>query len=211
MGSDISKVIEDVEKSSRTFQDAFKEMVRIWASDIVFTWRWWIEVGIAVLPWVFWFVFRKKEDTHRLLYGGFVMILLLCFFDMAGMCLGLWDYPFRVVPFIPQYFSWDFTAFPVIAMYTIQFDPLRLFRRSAAKSVKLRKALRTLSNPWVKGTLLSLIASFVVQPVAAALLLYDPKSWRHYYSLPMFLFIYMAGWWFYSRKCPGEYKQKIRV
>lgn len=208
MGSDISKVIEEVAKTSQKFQDAFNSMVKVWASDIVFTWRWWMEVGIAILPWVFWFIFRKKEDTHRLLYGGLLMILLLCFLDMAGMCLGLWDYPFRVVPFIPQYFSWDFSAFPVVAMLMIQFSPLRLFRKSAARNEKLRKTLRTLSNPWIKGAVLSLTASFVVQPVAAALRLYEPKQWQHYYSLPMFLFIYMAGWWFYSRKCPGEIKQK---
>ncbi len=211
MGGDISKVIEEVGNTSRTFQDAFDGMVKVWAADIVFTWRWWVELCIAVLPWIFWFIFRKKEDTHRLLYGGFVMILILCFLDMAGMCLGLWDYPFRVVPFIPQYLSWDFSAFPVAAMLTIQFNPRKLFRKSAAGSEKARKFLRALLNPWVKGTFLSLVASFVVQPIAAAMLLYDPKAWQHYYSLPMFILIYMAGYWFYSRKCPGEIGQKAKA
>lgn len=127
------------------------------------------------------------------------------------MCLGLWDYPYRLVLFIPQYVSWDFTAFPVTAMLLIQFYPRMLLRKSAAESETLRKALRIISNPWVKGTFISLIASFVVQPIAAAMHLYDPKVWRHYYSLPMFLFIYMAGWWSYSRKCPCAIIQKSRA
>lgn len=44
---------------------AHVELLHIWLKDIVFTWHWWIDLSLTILPWILWLKVRKKESTHR--------------------------------------------------------------------------------------------------------------------------------------------------
>jgi len=173
------RIIEAVEKANREFHHANLEIYNIWISDMVFEWHWWVNLGLSILPWLLWIRFRKKDSTHRLLYAGFVVLIISSFLDMLGMTLGLWGYSTKVIPIIPPYFPWDFSLIPVIAMLFYQIKP----------NVK----------PLFKAVLFSLLSSFVSQPFFAWLQFYNPKHWEHYYSFPIFIMVYLAGYWFLQR------------
>jgi hypothetical protein len=167
-------------KVSDEYADAFYKMLDVWQKYMLFTWRWWLDLALAIIPWVIWLKVREKASTHRLLYAGFVVMMLTSFLDMLGMSLGIWSYNSRLVPLVPGYLPWDFTLMPVTAMLFYQFKP-RI-------------------NPWIKAAVYSGIGSFVVQPLFDLIESYEPESWAHWYSFPIILVIYMIGYYFFSRK-----------
>ncbi len=175
-----TKVMEESARIVEKYNELFLEQYRVWLKDIVFTWQWWFElIVITTLPWVAWFILRNKEQTHRLLYAGFFVLIIACFLDMVGLCLALWCYPHKLLPFLPQYISWDFCAMPVSIMLSIQYTP------------KIK--------PWIKAFLYAGIAAFIVQPAAEWMHLYHPMHWKHWYSFPIIFLIYMGAYHFYSK------------
>src|SRR5665648_419373 len=46
------------------------EMQKLWLTTSVFTWRWWLTVCFAIVPWIVWLVVRKRESTARLMFAG---------------------------------------------------------------------------------------------------------------------------------------------
>ena len=110
-------------------------------------------------------------------------MLAAAMLDMLGVSQGGWNYNTWLLPFLPEYFPWDLTVMPVTAMQFYQFFP------------KI--------NPWIKGAFFGLLASFVVEPIFIWLGLYEPLTWKHHYSLPIYIAIYMIGHWLYTRKRDG--------
>ncbi|SHH77492.1 hypothetical protein SAMN02745823_00964 [Sporobacter termitidis DSM 10068] len=178
---EVDQSISDaVSQIDNKLHDAFLETLGLWCGSIVFTWHWWVNAGLSVLPWVLWVLVRKKESTHRLLLAGFVVLVLSSFLDMLGLNFGLWGYNSIVIPIIPPYIPWDFSIIPVTAMLFYQVKPK--------------------VNPYLKALIFSLLGSFVVQPVFEWIGFYNRKAWRDYYSLPLIFAIYLAGHYFAGRK-----------
>ncbi|MGM0875044.1 MAG: CBO0543 family protein [Bacillota bacterium] len=75
--------------------------------------KWWLGVGLPIIPWLLWFKFRKKESSDRLLYVGYFVILISSWLDIMGVALGWWFYKSKVIPVIPTYIPWDITLMPV--------------------------------------------------------------------------------------------------
>jgi predicted PurR-regulated permease PerM len=99
---------------------------------------------------------------------------------MLGMSAGLWGYNSAVIPTIPPYAPWNFSLLPVAAMLFYQFMP-RI-------------------KPVIKSAVFAGFAAFVCEPFFSWLRIYDPKNWRHYYSFPIFIAIYLIGYYFANGK-----------
>jgi hypothetical protein len=69
-------------------------------------------------------------------------------------------------PFIPGYFPWDLTLFPMTMMSMIQIKPKW--------------------NPFYKGLLLVLFYS-ICEPLAYLSKFYEPINWKFYYSFPIYI------------------------
>ncbi len=149
------------------------EVIRLWLAYDVFSWRWFVNLAIAIVPWVVWLKLRKKDSTFRVLSAGFAVIIVSCYLDFLGTKLGLWAYYSMLVPFSPPYLPWDFSVMPIGAMLLLQYKPN--------------------ANRYLKAALFSAFASFVVQPIFSWLWIYDPKNWHHYYSFPIIFLIYLIG------------------
>jgi hypothetical protein len=72
-------------KASDEYADAFYKMLDVWQKYMLFTWRWWLDLALAIIPWIIWLKVRDKVSTHRLLYAGFIVMMLTSFLDMLGM------------------------------------------------------------------------------------------------------------------------------
>ncbi|WP_332628938.1 CBO0543 family protein [Halalkalibacter flavus] len=120
------------------------EKLSIWLDSVLFTWQWWIGVGLSIIPWILWFLFRQKDCTLRLLTVGFFVIFLSTFLDSLGVQLGFWYYKHSVLPLIPAFLPWDTTLMPITIMTLLQLKP------------KL--------NHYLKGLIFALATSYIIEP-----------------------------------------------
>ncbi|HML48419.1 MAG TPA: CBO0543 family protein [Clostridia bacterium] len=177
------ELLEAIDRATEHYVAVHDEIQSIWAEQMVFTWHWWFDVALAVLPWILWFIVRDRKNTHNLLYAGFFSMLAAAILDVIGVSQGGWNYDTWLLPYLPEYLPWDLTVMPVTAMLFYQFFP------------KI--------NPWIKGVFFGVVAAYVVEPIFIWLGLYEPTAWKHHYSLPIYFVIYMIGYWFYTRKRDG--------
>lgn len=168
-----------IEKANDLMYEANMLILKVWLEEIVFSWRWWLEIAILILPWIFfWFFLRNKEDTYRLVGAGLFVMLVVTYMDTIGMALHLWGYPTKEVPLIPPYLTWDLSVIPVLVMAFLHYKPE--------------------VNPIWKSIILGLIGSLIIQPFAVIMGLYIPHHWKHYYSFPIAIVIYLAANYFYN-------------
>src|SRR5665648_1146603 len=80
--------IPGVEHANDLLHEANVILLKTWIEQIVFTWRWWLEVSISIISWVyFWFFLRKKPDTYRLICAGFFSMVVSTYLDTVGMAM----------------------------------------------------------------------------------------------------------------------------
>ena len=172
--------IQKIEAAFDLIKQSNIDMINLWLKDTLFTWEWWLGVALAIIPWVVWLIFRKKESTNRLLFAGFFVILISSWFDIIGILFGLWSYHHNVVPFSPAFIPWDFTLLPVAIMTLLQIKPH--------------------IRPIYKAITFSLLSCFVVEPGFVLIGLYNPKHWEYIYSFPIIIIIYLVADWCYKRR-----------
>ena len=186
-------IIPGVEKVSDMVHEANVIVYHVWLKTILFTLKWWILIVVGVIPWTAWIVWRPKERTNRLLLAGTVVMVASYFMDAVGLALGLWSYPIKEVPLIPSYIIWDLCVMPVAAMITIQFKPNM--------------------SQLIKAIGLAIAGAYVIQPIAVYFDYYHMKHWRHLYSFPLVIIIYLLAYFFYngrSWKRPLDIQGNIR-
>ncbi|MCF6409520.1 CBO0543 family protein [Pseudalkalibacillus salsuginis] len=146
---------------------------QIWFEYELLSWQWCLSVLLSILPWLLWWKFRKKESSNRLLSGAFYIISVSMLLDSFGADLGLWDYRYEVVPFLPSFIPWDLCLLPVIFMFFLQIKPKM--------------------SPVLKAVLFSIMGAFIGEPIFQWLGYYKPINWNPIYSLPIYFLVYLIG------------------
>ena len=137
---------------------------------------------------------RKKPDTYRLVFAGLFTMLASTYMDTVGMALRLWGYPTKEVPIVPPYLTWDLCTIPIITMIFLHYKP------------KI--------NPIIKAIVLGIVGSFIIQPIAVWVGLYNPYHWKHAYSFPIVIMIYLGANYFYNKfsfRRPNKYNASFRA
>ncbi|WP_100407796.1 CBO0543 family protein [Bacillus solitudinis] len=151
----------------------------IWLENVLFTPHWWLGLSLAIIPWVLWAFLSKKDSRHRLLYTGFLILIISSFLDFLGAQYGLWIYYYEVMPWLPAYIPWDCTLIPVIILGIIEYKPE--------------------VSPLLKGIIFSTVASFGGGPLFEFFRFYEMLNWEHIYSFPIYFVIYLIANW-HSRR-----------
>jgi hypothetical protein len=144
-----------------------------WQENTLWHWEFWVSVLFSVVPWVIWFVFRKRGSEARLLLAGLFVILIASLLDFLGVVFGIWHYSGKALPIIPSYIPWDFTLLPVTVMFWLQIKPK--------------------SNPFLKAVIFAALCAFIGEYLFEWLGLYTPKEWRSIYSFPIYIVIYLIA------------------
>ena len=171
--------IPGVERANDLVHEANVLLLQTWLNQIVFTWRWWILIFSIVLLWGAWVVWRDKKNTHHLLYAGFFTMLCAVLLDTIGMAMGLWSYTTKSIPLIPPMIAFDLSLIPIGVMFMLQVFPK--------------------VSPVIKAMIFAGGGSFIIQPLAVLLGVYNPKYWKHYYSFPITIVIYLLANYLYKR------------
>jgi hypothetical protein len=167
------KVIEILDRNQNQIEGLIDKKIDIWLDHVLFSGLWWMGLALSIIPWIIWFVFRKKESTDRLLYIAFYTMTISVLLDIVGDQIGLWHYRFHVIPVLPTYFPWDVTLMPLAVIMLLQVKPH--------------------VNPWFKAIFFALLASYIGEPVFEWIGVYVPKNWRYSYSVPIQIAIYMSA------------------
>jgi hypothetical protein len=172
--------INRMEDAYNLISQANNHMISIWLKHTLFTWQWWMGVALAIIPWILWIIFRKKESTNRLLFTSFFIILISSWLDVLGLLFGLWSYYHNIVPFSPAFIPWDFTLLPVTIMFLLQIKPK--------------------VSPIIKAIVFSAFCSFIAEPFFVWVGTYNPKHWKYICSFPIVIVIYLVSDWFSKRQ-----------
>lgn len=165
---DTKSVLNDVYDEIRKVNN---DLFSVWKSQILFSWRWWLNIVLSVIPWVVWIIIRDKKDTARLLFVGVFASLVTNVLDIVGLNLDFWHYDWKIFPIIPTYLPWDFTFAAVGIMIFLQFQPQL--------------------HPLIKAAIYGGITAFLIEPLFSLVGLYHLFNWKYIYSFFIYFALYM--------------------
>lgn len=150
-------------------------LANTWRHEVVFSWRWWLVLALTVLPWVGVFLFLPRRKRNQYLISSFIAMLMSSLFDMAGLTADLWRYYVNLVPILGGFLPWNLSVIPglLIAFYELWPRVSQL----------------------VKGLVFSVFCAFVGEPLTELLGLTNHHRWKHVYSVPLYLGIYLASFY----------------
>ncbi|NKE05804.1 MULTISPECIES: CBO0543 family protein [Mesobacillus] len=172
--------VELMDKYAKETHEIVKQVIELWQQEVIFSWRWWFGVIVTIITWFLWIKFHKKESRYRLLTAGFFVMTISVALDAIGVQMGLWSYRYEVFPFIPAYLPYDLALMPVIIMSLIQYKPH--------------------FSPIKKAVIFGLLTAFIGEPLIVVTDIYKPINWKFYYSIPIYIVIYLVAYWLTKRE-----------
>lgn len=147
-----------------------------WFHHDLFTWRWWILLGLSILPLIIWWKILDKTRKPEILIYGLCTALLTTFLDVLGWNLNLWSYPHKLLPMCIPLIPADLITLPIF--YMLIYQRFLLWRSFLGATV-----------------VLAAILSFVMEPLFLRLEISKFLAWKHVYSLPIYILIPTLGKW----------------
>ncbi len=146
--------------------------IKDWLMHDIHRWTFFFNIFWTIFPlWIWW----RYTDRNRFLeisFFGTTMSILAGILDTAGAFTGLWQYPDKLVAYLPNFFPIDYVTIPVVFMLIYQkYNNWKSF---------------TIANITVSG-----ILAFIGDPILIWLNLYEPLRWN--LGLSFITFILMAS------------------
>lgn len=165
----------------QAMQQAFSQArLEQWSNDVVWHWQWWCLVAIFLLPWVaWWWLVDKRRLTQICLLGMFVLATAV-WMDEIGTELGLWFYPYKIMPFYPQLVPINYSVLPITYMLAYQYTP------------RWTQYLRMM-------LVISALYAWLAEPVLQALGIYQMLNWKLWYSFAIYMVIAVSHRWLLER------------
>lgn len=148
-----------------------------WKNEDLFTYQWWILVGIAVLSLGAWLVLLDKKKARKMLQFGSLVVILAMFMDCIGTELILWGYPHHFLYLVPLLNPVNIVALPVTYMLIYQCCS------------GWKKFLAVL-------TIFAAVFSFIAEPLLTLMDIYRLYDWRYEYSFPVYITMGVSLKWF---------------
>jgi hypothetical protein len=167
------EVTKEMLKVFKNYHDANESLIKKWYEIVFLTPRWWLGFFLGIIPWFLWWRFHNKIHTGDLLRAGLFMTTISLILDSLGVQLGLWIYPYDVVPFIPGYVPWDLTLLPLTTMFIIEIKPKW--------------------PPLLKAIIFGFLAAFVGEPFVNFIKVYEPIHWNSFYSFPIYILLFLIS------------------
>lgn len=137
-----------------------------WLNYEFLTWRWFVKILIIIIFTFVIFKFIDRKRIFEIISYGVLISLISVILDIIGTYLVFWEYTTRVFP-IEFSEIHDLVVIPVSFMLVYQyFDKWNSFIFASA--------------------ILSAMASFAFEPIFIMLKFYNPITWKHVYSFPIF-------------------------
>lgn len=162
-------ITEEFEKIQQARDNLHQLVVHQWKQEIVFTWEWWLLVGLTIIPLVLWWNIVDKKRAHEIAFYGCMITITAVILDDFGINLSWWSYPMNLIPMLPPLLTADTILVPIALMTVYQ-----LF-----------------SSNWKTFLIANLIAgafiAFVAEPIFVWIGYYRLISWKFIYSFAFYV------------------------
>ena len=132
-------------------------------------WHFWFMVVLFILPLIVLFLFIDRRRMFQLGFFGYGIHILQAYADIATAHLGMWAYPYKLIPLYPISFALDASLIPVTFMLVYQWT------------------LNRKKNFYLYATMPALFFSFIAKPFLVAINITKPGlgggGWKAYLTL----------------------------
>ena len=97
--------------------------LEFYIANTLFTWRWWLLIVIAIIPFIVWWLLVDKRRLSKILLYGVIGVVLNVIADEHLINLLWYSYPHRLDPFWGGVIVGDISYPPVIGMLVYQYFP----------------------------------------------------------------------------------------
>ncbi|MFA5383228.1 MAG: CBO0543 family protein [Eubacteriales bacterium] len=141
-----------------------------WLSVELFSFQWWLQLALLIIPWVIWWWLVDKERSGKIFAFGLLVLIFTSLMDNVGIELTLWGYPYLLVPYIVRFLAVKFSILPVSYMLIYQYFPKW--------------------KPFITANIIfSFVASFIAEPIFVWLNLYQMYKWKYVYSFFIYILL----------------------
>jgi len=152
---------------------------------------WWLNVANLIIPLVIWYILVDKKRLMEIIIVGLVANVYAGFLDVLGSEMMLWDYPVHVLPVVPLLIPIDYIILPVIQMLLYQYFP------------NWRGFL-------IASVVASALQTFVAEPFAVWVGVYQLISWKYIYSFPIYILIGVSTKFFVERVMARQMRSRAK-
>src|SRR5699024_12073961 len=104
---ELLKVIRSISRELSQYQIEYWHLY-----SCVGMWQFWVELLMIIIPLIILFFSIDKSKALLLVFFGLNYHVWFSYTNSIGVGLGLWEYPYHVIPFLPS-FSLDAVLVPV--------------------------------------------------------------------------------------------------
>jgi hypothetical protein len=137
------------------------------------SWQFWFLAGLLVLPLVCLYLFMDRRKALLLGFYGFNVHVWFTYLDEIAIDNGLWNYPYKLIPFLTANFSIGAAFIPVIFMLVYQWT------------------LNHNKNYYLYATGLCLFQAFLWKPALSIIEIFRAANWISYIYLFLVYFAVM--------------------
>lgn len=160
-----SKLFDKIRSMS---EEVSQLQIEYWQSFSDFgTWQFWVLILMLFVPLIVLFLLIDKSKILLLGFFGLNYHLWFAYTDTIGIRLGLWGYPYQLIPPLPS-FTLDASLIPVGFMLLYQWT------------------LNRKKNIYLYSILLSAIFAFILKPIMVKLHLFQMYQGINYIHLFLF-------------------------
>lgn len=158
----------------------YQMRIEDWVNNNVFTLRWWVLLFSLVVPWFVWYHLADKRRLKEMLLYIALTAGIAALLDELGSKLGMWVYPVKLMPMLPRLITANYSMVPIIYVLIYQYFP------------KWKSFI-------IANMILTLVFSFVLEPILVWLKLYYLITWKYSYSVPIYFFTAIFLKWFVGK------------
>jgi hypothetical protein len=161
----LNNLYKDVSKTSHHYWFSYSNMS---------TWQFWFLLAFIILPLVALYFLLDRKKALLIGFFGLNVHVWFQYIDTFGVTNGFWNYPYKLVPFLPINLALDTAIVPVSFMLVYQW------------TIKHNK------NFYLYGTALCMFFSFVFKNVLVTLGLFELYGGMNYFYLFLFYILTMV-------------------
>jgi hypothetical protein len=154
--------------------------LKFWLEYNLFSLVWWLMIIISIAVWLIWWKLVNKSRLLEIITYGLMVSFLSVILDLIGAELVLWGYPNMIIPLMPPLLIVDIGVLPVTYMIIYQNFP------------DWKKYIIAIS-------ITAFLISFIGEPIAIWLDMYEMNNWQHIYSFPIFITIGLILKWIMNK------------
>ncbi len=149
---------------------AVQLQVQHWLKYELLTPQAFLLLAMLILPWFIWWPLVDKRRFLEIIIYGLFVCTVVTLLDEIGCQLNWWEYRYDIEPLFPRLIPMNFSMLPVGYMLIYQYFP----KWKSFITVNL---------------IVSLLYTFVGEPVFVKTGIYVMFEWRHLYSFPIYIIL----------------------